>query len=142
MRLALFAQPQRAIAHPAGRFEVRRVLREGEGHPLVIADRLTERMPLCRVDGGFVQARLGGAEAQQSECGAAEVEVTHHRAKSPARLADQMRARDEDLVEMDRTPAERQAAHAGHVVHSDRVLIERYEITADAGRTLRTGSRA
>src|SRR3984885_5345664 len=139
MGLALFAQPQRAVADPAGRFEVGGVLGEGERHPLVVGDWFTEGVPLCRVHGGFVEAGLRGSEAQQSECGAAEVEVTHHRVKSSARLADQMRARNEDLVEMDRTPSQRQAAHAGHVVYSDLVLIERYEVTADSGRTPCTG---
>src|ERR1700722_13205832 len=101
MGLALFAQPQRAVADPAGRFEVGGVLGEGERHPLVVGDWFTEGMPLCRIDGGFVEAGLRGSEAQQSECGTAEVKVTHHRAKSSARLADQIGARAEALVERD-----------------------------------------
>ena len=106
---------------------------------MVVGDRFTEGMPLCRIDGGFVEAGLCGSEAEQSECGAAEVEVTHHRVKSPALFADQMRARDEHVVEVDRTPSQRQAAHAGHVVHRDLVLIERYHVAADSGRSLGTG---
>src|SRR6201996_2985188 len=96
-------------------------------------------MPLCRIDGGFVEAGLCGSEAEQSERGAAEVEVTHHRVESSAWFADQMWARDEDLVEVDRTPSQRQAAHAGHVVHRDVVLIERYQVAADSGRSLGAG---
>ena len=80
----------------------------------------------------FVDARLGRAEAQQTERGPAEVEVLHGTGEAPARLPHDMVLWHEDVVEGQLAPAQREAPHARRVRAGDALGLERDGEAADA----------
>src|SRR5690606_31223471 len=64
-------------------------LREGEGHPLELPDRLTECFPVARPLECLVEGLLGSAEAREADDGARVVEALHDRDEAVPLGADE-----------------------------------------------------
>src|SRR6202011_3002627 len=83
-----------------------------ERYPLEIDDRLAEGFTLGREREGLLEAGPAGAEAQQAQGRAAEVEMVHHPGEPAPLLPDQGVPRHKRAIQVDRTPTQRQTSHA------------------------------
>src|SRR6058998_2367172 len=110
-RPAVVEEPRRLQAHQPGRLELRPGERERVRDRLILADRPVEDHALLRVLHGAVERRPADADRLDPGEDALGVERVEEVVEAPAHLADDVRGRDleavdEDLVRVDRRPAE------------------------------------
>ena len=108
------------------------MLRKGKGDTLEGSQWPVEGLALDGPRACFVDARLGGAEAQETERRTAEVEMLHGTGEAPARLPHDVVLGHEDLVEGQLAPAQRKTSHARRAGAGDALGVERDGEAADA----------
>lgn len=132
MRPASVLEPERIEAHQPRRLDLGVEIGELVGDALEGGKRLAEGVALADIGPGLVQRLPRRAEALQANERAREIEALHHLDKALALLAQQVRRRHPDIVEEDRTAADRVLAEIGKPRGRDPGRVHRHEDRRDA----------
>src|SRR5512144_310588 len=139
---ALVGEPERPVAEPAARLQMRGRLRDRERDALEPDDRVAERLPLLHVGDGLLDRLLGHTQAGERDADAVVVEALHDLVEPGALLAQAMRRRYPDVVEGEHRARDGARAHVPSRAARDAGQVERHQERADpAGSPGRIGAR-